>query len=177
MYDYRNCQSLFGYAASVHIRSGGVCQLCGAGADRLDFDLWRQLTVEHLVGESQGGYPKQIRQVLAARYPDAAPGVLAQVADAIDAANTVTACGFCNSTTSRTRSPNSMAELLASAPDDLDAVAAHVQARLLDVLERKRADVRWKLVSVRRAYESLVLPQLRETRDAVALRQPEGEPD
>ena len=26
-YDYRNCQSLFGYAAKVHERSGGVRQL------------------------------------------------------------------------------------------------------------------------------------------------------
>src|SRR5205807_243716 len=55
-YDYRNCQSLFGYAAKVHERSGGVCQLCSAGAAGLDFDLWRQMTVEHLIGESQGGY-------------------------------------------------------------------------------------------------------------------------
>ena len=53
-YDYRNCQSLFGYAAKVHERSGGVCQLCGAGTAGLDFDLWRQMTVEHLIGESQG---------------------------------------------------------------------------------------------------------------------------
>ena len=44
-YDYRNCQSLFGYATEVHQRSGGVCQLCDAGATGLDFDLWRQLTV------------------------------------------------------------------------------------------------------------------------------------
>ena len=41
-YDYRNCQSLFGYAAKVHERSGGVCQLCGAGTGGLDFDLWRR---------------------------------------------------------------------------------------------------------------------------------------
>jgi hypothetical protein len=46
-YDYRNCQSLFGYAARVHERSGGVCELCGARSSVLDFDLWRQLTVEH----------------------------------------------------------------------------------------------------------------------------------
>jgi hypothetical protein len=45
-YDYRNCQSLFGYAAKVHERSGGVCQLCGAGGPEVDFDFWRQLTVE-----------------------------------------------------------------------------------------------------------------------------------
>lgn len=68
-YDYRNCQSLFGYAAAVHERSGGVCQLCGCGADRLDFDLWRQMTVEHLIGSSQGGYLAQIRSALEQRLP------------------------------------------------------------------------------------------------------------
>lgn len=41
-YDYRNRQSLFGNAAEVHGRSGGICQLCGCGSRELDFDLWRQ---------------------------------------------------------------------------------------------------------------------------------------
>lgn len=59
-YDHRNCKSLFGYAAAVHIRSGGICELCGAGGGALDFDLWRQYTVEHVIGESQGGYLKAI---------------------------------------------------------------------------------------------------------------------
>ena len=53
-YNYRNCQSLFGYAAKVHERSGGVCQLCGAGTAGLDFDLWRQMTVEHLLSAGVG---------------------------------------------------------------------------------------------------------------------------
>ena len=70
-YDYRNCQSLFGYAAKVHERSGAVCQLCGAGTAGLDFDLWRQMTVEHLIGESQGGYLRQISASLADRFPGA----------------------------------------------------------------------------------------------------------
>ena len=52
-YGHRNCQSLFGYAAKVHERSGGVCQLCDAGAVELGFDLWRQMTVEHLIGKAR----------------------------------------------------------------------------------------------------------------------------
>jgi pentatricopeptide repeat protein len=44
---------LFGYAAKVHERSGGICQLCGAGRVELAFDLWRQMTVEHLIGEAR----------------------------------------------------------------------------------------------------------------------------
>ena len=86
-YDYRNCQSLFGYAARVHERSGGVCQLCGAGTAGLDFDLWRQMTVEHLIGESQGGYLRQIASSLADRFPGLVPGEIATIAAKIDAAN------------------------------------------------------------------------------------------
>ena len=93
-YNYRNCQSLFGYAAKVHERSGGVCQLCGAGAAGLDFDLWRQMTVEHLIGESQGGYLSQILASLAGRFPGLSAAERAELAAQIDAANTVTACSF-----------------------------------------------------------------------------------
>jgi hypothetical protein len=44
-FDYRNCLSLFGYAAEVHRGSGGACQLCDPGATALDFDLWRLVAV------------------------------------------------------------------------------------------------------------------------------------
>src|SRR5438552_1515445 len=91
-YDYRNCSSLFGYSAQVHIRSGGMCELCGCGAERIDFDLWRQMTVEHLLGESQGGYPRQIREALLTRFPDLTPDDVARLTSVIDEANTVTAC-------------------------------------------------------------------------------------
>src|SRR5215217_4881277 len=70
-YDYRNCQSLFGYAAAVHQRCQGICQLCGCGGLTPNtFDLWRQMTVEHILGESDKGYPKDIEQALAMRFPD-----------------------------------------------------------------------------------------------------------
>jgi hypothetical protein len=78
-----------------------VCQLCGAGAAELDFDLWRQMTVEHLIGESQGGYRYQISASLAHRFPGLGPDEIAELATRIDAANTVTACSFCNATTSQ----------------------------------------------------------------------------
>ena len=61
------------------------------------FDLWRQLTVEHLIGEPQGGYLRR----LAATIPGLGAIALAELAGHIDAANTVTACSFCNSMTSR----------------------------------------------------------------------------
>jgi hypothetical protein len=164
-YDYRNCVSLFGYAAEVHRRSGGVCQLCDAGAMALDFDLWRQMTVEHLIGESQGGYLKQVRATLASRFPDLAAGEIVLLAAEIDAANTVTACSFCNSTTSRDHAQVSMTELIEAAPDGpRDQVLKHVSAMLDGILAGKRQAVRRKLASVRAAFDSQVVPALEESR-------------
>ncbi|MGH8989260.1 MAG: hypothetical protein ACRDXC_11840 [Acidimicrobiales bacterium] len=164
-YDYRNCQSLFGYAADVHVRSGGICQLCGCGSRELDFDLWRQMTVEHLIGESQGGYLKQIEVALTARFPRLGPSGVAELARRIDHANTVTACSFCNSMTSRTRAAISMEEAIQDAPDGTtEEIYQAVTAGLQQVLEDKRRDVRWKLNSVRRGFDEPVEPRLRSTR-------------
>jgi hypothetical protein len=164
-YDYRNCQSLFGYAAEVHRRSGGVCELCGAGATGIDFDLWRQLTVEHLIGESQGGYAKQIKGSLIRRFPQLSMDEVVQLTKKMNAANTVTACSFCNSTTSRDQAPVSMTELIDTAPDgSCQQVLEHVTTALNDVLAGKRRDVRWKLDSVRKAFDVTVVAALEEAR-------------
>lgn len=168
-YDYRNCASLIGYAAGVHRRSGGVCELCGAGAGHtLDFDWWRQLTVEHLIGESQGGYPKQLKAALLARFPTASVSEIEAAATAIDIANTVTACSFCNSTTSRDRAPLGMVELLGGGPDDPAQVVVHVENALRGILERKRAEVAWKLASVRVAFDTTIAPELAARRNTAA---------
>lgn len=164
-YDYRNCQSLFGYAAKVHERSGGVCQLCGAGTAGLDFDLWRQMTVEHLIGESQGGYLRQISASLTDRFPGLSPGERAGLAARIDAANTVTACSFCNATTSRAQAPTSMTSLIETAPDGTpEEIRRHVTAGLNGILTAKRNEVEWKLASVRKAFDSRVAPALADAR-------------
>ncbi len=164
-YDYRNCLSLFGYAADVHRRSGGVCQLCDAGTTALDFDLWRQLTVEHLIGESQGGDAKQVGTALASRFPWQAADTIAQLTAEIDAANTVTACSFCNSTTSRDHAPVAMSDLIESAPDgSREEFLKHITAALDEVLATKRRTVHWKLAAVRRAFYALSAPALEESR-------------
>ncbi len=116
-YNYRNCQSLFGYAYDVHQRSGGICQLCGAGGAEPSFDLWRQLTVEHLIGKKQGGYLKDIKHLVSEFFPELDATAQVKLARAIDAKNTVTACSFCNSSTSRNVSI-SMRELVAAAVSD-----------------------------------------------------------
>lgn len=162
-YDHRNCQSLFGYAAKVHERSGGICQLCGAGMGGLHFDLWRQMTVEHLIGESQGGYLAQITASVARRFPDLGPAERTELARTIDEKNTVTACSFCNSTTSRSQSESRMDRLIEDSPGKTaEQVLAAVTAVLKDVLDDKRRNVKWKLESVRREYELRVLPSLEE---------------
>jgi len=166
-YDYRNCQSLFGYAAQVYLRSGGICQLCGTGNEELDFDLWRQLTVEHLIGESQGGYLKAIRSALDKRFADMDAAERGSLASRVDAANTVTACSFCNATTSRTRSEVSMSDAIATAPDGpVEAVYTHITKDLDQILESKRADVAWKLLSVRSQFDEVVCPALQAAREA-----------
>lgn len=158
-YDYRNCQSLFGYAAATHARSGGICQLCGAGQDRLDFDLWRQLTVEHLIGEGQGGYLPAITRAIAVRFPELTPDAVSDLARAIDQINTVTACSFCNSTTSRTRAPRGISELLAAAQGPKHCVEL-VRFACEQSLQEKRAAAQWTLASVREAFETIAKPAM-----------------
>ncbi len=164
-YDYRNCQSLFGYAQGVHERSGAVCQLCGCGGGaEIDFNLWRQLTVEHLVGASQGGYDADVRAALAERFPDLSANDLQRMAFSIDEANTVTACSFCNSTTSRHRAPKTIAQVLDETRGSPEQVVAGVVQYLGEILERKKRDVSWKLDSVRAAFSVHIEPALRQAR-------------
>lgn len=166
-YNYKNCQSLFGYAYAVHLRSGGICQLCGAGEQGLSFDLWRQLTVEHLIGKKQGGYLKDIRKTVAEIFPELGGSEQSHLANAIDAANTVTACSFCNSATSRDSSSISMNELVTSAASKSRnplAVVEKVSKATQEILESKRACVAWKLKSIRSQYEKEFLPSVTYSR-------------
>jgi hypothetical protein len=177
-YDYRNCASLFGYSAAVHVRSGGICQLCGMGADFVDFDSWRQLTVEHLIGEGQGGYLRSMRLAIAEHFPDLDSLAANELASRLDAINTVSACSFCNSTTSRNRAEVSMTELILTS-DSPERLEAAVRTACEAILATKKEDVRWKLQSVCRAFDELVAPLLenaRSTSRALARRHIAGPP-
>jgi len=153
-YNHVNCSSLFGYGEKVHRRHTYVCQLCGCGGMPVDFDLWRQLTVEHLIGESQGGYPKELRRAIAARFPDLSVAAQQFLVTAIDDANTVTACSFCNSTTSRDRHGVTMNQLVLETEGSEEDVLIRIKIELAQVLDRKRSDVAWKLRSIRRAFNA-----------------------
>lgn len=167
-YDYRSCESLFGYAASAHIRSGGICQLCGCGdGKRVDFDLWRQMTVEHLIGESQGGYLHQIKKTLLKRFPELSSDKLEELSKRIDELNTVTACSFCNSSTSRNQHEISMTELIDNTEGAPDVLTESVKNELDEILKKKRSIIQWKLSSIRKAFEKEIRPVLEQARHGV----------
>jgi hypothetical protein len=164
-YDQSGLQSLVGYGRAAHERSGGICQLCGCGAGLdIDFDLWRQFTIEHLIGEGQGGYPRRIRAAVDARFPHLAEPDRATLAVWIHEANIVTACQFCNSTTSRDRAPFSMEEVIAGLPDDPEQALVALAEKLQLILDAKREKVQWKLRSVYRAFRWEIRPALLKQR-------------
>ncbi|MDR0776624.1 MAG: hypothetical protein LBE81_08305 [Azonexus sp.] len=165
-YNHKQCQSLFGYSFDVHIRSGATCQLCGCGGESLTFDLWRQMTVEHIIGKSQGGYLKEIRLAVAECFPNLSASARESLSKEIDAINTVTACSFCNSTTSRDSSSTSMSDLIRNSTGDPNQVLKKISSALKPILDRKRSDVAWKLESVRKAYEENFLSALNPSEHA-----------
>ena len=168
-YSYKNCQSLFGYAEKVHRRSGGICQLCGCGSGKLvDFDFWRQMTVEHLIGKSQGGYLTDIRKDVYRIFPSVFPSLVSEVlddiVDTIDEANTVTACSFCNSTTSRKKNDRTMGEILEATTGTIDERVEQVRNELEKVFDEKKREVQYKLMVIRKAFEKNVKPELQRKR-------------
>lgn len=179
-YDETGLLSLFGYGRAAHERSGGICQLCGCGAGpEVDFDLWRQFTIEHLIGEGQGGYPPRIKAAVDIRFAHMAADERRDLATRIHEANIVTACQFCNSTTSRDRAPLTMEEAIAALPDDPEEALVALSERLQEILDAKRKKVEWKLRSVYRGFRERIEPglldrrrqdpRLRESRDLSGL--------
>src|SRR5207245_1074453 len=132
----------------------------------IDFDLWRQFTIEHLIGQGDGGYPDRIRAAIAGKFGEnIAAEEQARLVRDIHEANIVTACQFCNSTTSRDRAPITMEELIAGAPEDPRALFEAVVEQLQAVLDRKRSVVAWKLDATREAFEREILPELERRRE------------
>ena len=160
-YDESGLQSLFGYGRAAHERSGGICQLCGCGAGPdIDFDLWRQFTIEHLIGEGQGGYPPRIKEAVDQHFVELSESDRRDFATRIHEANIVTACQFCNSTTSRDRALYTMEELIAQLPSEPDEAISLLAEKLQVILDAKREKVRWKLQSVYRGFNEGIRPAL-----------------
>jgi hypothetical protein len=133
-YNVTGLQSLFGYGAGPQV----------------DFDLWRQFTIEHLIGAGQGGYPRRIREAVDSKFSHLPENERRMLAVRIHEANVVTACQFCNSTTSRDVAAFTMEEVIADLPPDADEAVAVAAEKLQTVLDRKRQRVQWKLRAVYR---------------------------
>ena len=159
-YNYKNCKSLFGYSAEVHIRCKGQCQLCGCGGTPVDFNLWRQMTVEHLIGKSQGGYLKQISKLVGVNFPLYSEAEKIVLSKKIDAINTVTACQFCNSTTSRDINEFSMPQLFESAAGCREVLIQDIRTACKNILHKKRQSVQWKIESVKEAFNEHVITKI-----------------
>ena len=97
-YDPKGCQSLLGYGRAAHARSGGICVYCDLGKERIDFGVWRQLSVDHVVPARlfPGG-----GRTLQSVFPNLPKSELRKLVERVNGINLVTACNFCNSMTSR----------------------------------------------------------------------------
>jgi hypothetical protein len=169
-YPCKDCISLFGYAEEVHQRSSGVCQYCGYGSDievdsPLYISLWRQLSVEHVIGESQGGYNPRLKDAVSAKFPGHPIDEIERIVDQINIANTVTTCRFCNDTTSRYVAQKTMEAFLAEAQGQTpDEVIAEIQRHLTAIFEDKKCLVLWKLSSIEPAFQGKIKDGLRRER-------------
>ena len=134
--------------------------MCECGGEPLDFDLWRQMTVEHLIGKSQNGYLKQIKELVEEHFESLGSEEQDQLSKEIDSINTVTACQFCNSTTSRDKNDISMVKLFTDNSGNKDLLISEVRRTCDTILIKKRKSVQWKLESVKEAFEENVLSKL-----------------
>ncbi|HUH41931.1 MAG TPA: hypothetical protein VLZ29_02330 [Sulfurimonas sp.] len=160
-YNYKSCSSLFGYSAKVHIRFKGQCQLCKCGGGNpVDFDLWRQMTVEHLIGKSQGGYLKQILIFVEEFFPMLNKDDIKKLAIKIDEKNTITCCQFCNSTTCRYPYDKSMKDLFIEAQNNNIDLIEHIDKECQNILKKKQEDVKNKLSIIKEAFKNEVLSRI-----------------
>ena len=87
-----------------------------------------------------------------------------ELASRLEMENTVSACSFCNSTTSRDQNERTMDQVLLSSETEEEMIGA-VRSEAAKVLTRKRRNVKWKLESVRERFNTVVRAQLAQKRD------------
>lgn len=127
--------------------------------------LWRQLSIEHVISESQGGYNPRLKVAVSTRFSDYPIDEIERIVGQINIANTVTACRFCNDTTSRYVAQKTMEELLVEAQgQNLDEVIAEIQSHLKAIFEEKKRLVLWKLSSIEPAFQEKMKNNLHRER-------------
>ena len=152
----------------AHKRSGGICQFCrcNAGAT-VSYDLWRQMTIEHVIGKKRGGDLKEITIAISERFPEITSTYRNRLVQRITEANTITACSLCNSLTSQHgKNGKKIADMLREATGTPDEVVNQVLVEIANLFEAKRAEVDYKHEAIRDAFEKLVEPDLRQLRCA-----------
>ncbi|MCL4552796.1 MAG: hypothetical protein M1305_04500 [Candidatus Marsarchaeota archaeon] len=168
-YDPKGCQSLLGYGRAVHARSGGVCEYCGLGKERVDFSVWRQLSVDHVVPVKLfSGRGRTLRSV----FPKLPNVELRKLAKEINRINLVTACNFCNSMTSRMDfaineilSSDSCDEATSVDAEPVQDMLGRLEQRVAQVLPMKRNRVRQRLAELRKTFDEEVRPELEAVRN------------
>jgi len=99
-------QSLLGYGYPVHVACRAQCMYCGMGLDNkqtpeVKFDLWKQLSVEHIVPARWWPPHTTIIQEALRERLGCAEEDSRSLCERIKRMNTVSACHLCNSMTSR----------------------------------------------------------------------------
>ncbi len=143
--------------------------LCGYGkGEKVDFDMWRQLTVEHLIGKSQKGYSKDIIVLLKNRFGEKLSDSEIKIfAEEIDSLNTITSCQFCNSTTSRMKNDKNMRELIFEADPDIQSIIINIETELKKIQEKKKDEVAKKISPIKKAFEEQIMPKLNDKRKSI----------
>ena len=174
-----SCQSLLGYAAEFHKRSGGICAYCDYGKGSVDFNMWRQLSLEHVIPRSIIYSDKAkdgLRSLLSLTDQDWSTRKYQRTAGLkgvefqrkIEAACCVTACHFCNSMTSRFPDTKGHYHKFLNAFTDPEVHGqADNEAREAALLQEIERIVR-ELLPEKRAYVSDRISKLRAEFEGVA---------
>ncbi|MHB9036374.1 MAG: hypothetical protein ACYC64_06880 [Armatimonadota bacterium] len=169
-YDPRSCQSLLGYGRAAHARSSGACIYCGLGKNKIDFDTWRQLSVDHIVPAMLfPGEGKTLRLL----FPNLQKTELRALAEKINGINLVTACNFCNSMTSRMKdlsadgilSPEGYENVTSLNAESVQSMLYRLQQRVDELLPTKKDYVKSRLAELRKTFEKEIKPELQNARD------------
>ncbi|MCE5200331.1 HNH endonuclease [bacterium] len=169
-WDPYGCQSLLGYGKAVHERSGGVCAYCGMGKDGLTFDMWRQLSVDHVIPTSSLGSQgwSQVEQY----FPNLLKNQRDELYKQINKCNLVTACNFCNSMTSRMKDIG-LDSIMPEAPDEtstsvddppVQAMLSRLRERVDELLLKKRKHVLANLARLNQEFVKTVVPNVKNAK-------------
>lgn len=170
------CQSLLGYGKEAHQRSGGICTYCGLGRDNVDVNVWKQMSVDHVLAVNTFG-SGGLRRLIQEHFPKLGENELLSFAKRIDEINLVTACNFCNSMTSRKKTRSLSKIFPEGTYDEVTKVDDPILCDLLQLLssevDQEKADkiryVKVRMIKLNECFEAEVVPMLLKRRSELGL--------